>query len=315
MTESIINDRLGVRRMLADRGITADTGSAFAERIASRSGSAFAERIASRSGSAFAERIASRSGSAFAERIASRSGSAFAERVASRLGSTFAGYIMDASGVLFAGRMIAEHTGFGAYYAMGTELVFYKERQGGTPGKSLYELLLRFYMTWQNYVKTGQKFYAGRDTLAQAIVKKLERRLGEKSGRDQRVPMYRELTVFRNIASIFVNRGSRPDLAKKAERELVKILSREFYEGGHVREHRENKVYKKQENRQEIVSTKRMIGTLEEQLKLQKTVVTELERKVRSFESPPQLNMNKIAGEVMRQMEREMHLERLRRGL
>ena len=58
-----------------------------------------------------------------------------------------------------------------------------------------------------------------------------------------------------------------------------------------------------------------MVGVLEERVKLQETILTELRRKIVAAASVPDADIKKITGEVVKQMEREMHLERLRRGL
>lgn len=202
----------------------------------------------------------------------------------------------------FAERIIENHTAFCAYRMTGTPLVLFRQRPTASSEPSVYNLLLRFHMTWQNIatwqnvvpwqniVRTGQRLISGREA-------------------------QKELTVFRNIATIFVNRGSRPDLAKKAERELVRTLSAEFYERGRGRTQKEKTAVKKREATEEIVGAKRIVSTLEEQMRVQKTVIAELQKKVSAAPSAPELNMNRLTEEVMKRMEREMRLERLRRGL
>lgn len=202
----------------------------------------------------------------------------------------------------FAERIIENHTAFCAYRMTGAPLVLFRQRPAASSKKSVYNLLLRFHMTWQNVVswqniatwqnvvQTGQRLISGREA-------------------------QKELTVFRNIATIFVNRGSRPDLAKKAERELVRTLSTEFYERARGRTQKENTAVKKREATEEIVGAKRIVSTLEEQMRVQKTVIAELQKKVSAAPSAPELNMNRLTEEVMKRMEREMRLERLRRGL
>lgn len=202
----------------------------------------------------------------------------------------------------FAERIIENHTAFCAYRMTGAPLVLFRQRQAASSKKSVYNLLLRFHMTWQsivswqniatwqNVVQTGQRLISGREA-------------------------QKELTVFRNIATIFVNRGSRPDLAKKAERELVRTLSTEFYERGRGRTQKQNTAVKKREATEELAGAKRIVSTLEEQMRVQKTVIAELQKKVSAAPNAPELNMSRLTEEVMKRMEREMRLERLRRGL
>ncbi len=278
---------------------------------------AFAKRMMSRSGSGFVERIAERSGSGFAERIAGRPGSGFAERIAGRAGNAFAQKVMDSCGVLFAGRIIAAHTQLGVCAAADSQLVLLKRQAAPSAESVMYRFLLRLSVMWQSALHNERKFYGKRAAEMQSLMKKLERRAGEPAGHRGLIPAYRELAVFHNIASVFVNRGSRPDLAKKAERELVKILSTEYFEGGRdrEREHRERMVNKKQAVREEFAGTKRIVRTLEEQIREQRTLIDELQHRVLAAPRQPEPDMNKITGEVMKRMEREMHLERLRRGL
>lgn len=364
----------------------------------------------------------------------------------------------------FAGRIMAKYTQFGSYATRSERLIFLAPRRerANTPKKtesppvlSTYRLLLRFYMTWQNYARSGLRF-------------------SDKISRS-----YNQYAAFWNIAAIFENRGRRPDLAKKAERELLRMLSAEFYTWNHdrqkkeveqsvsqhmknrqmresetlrrleryvtrrnlitgqalsaqidiwkseilytylsilekeqtlsvlrpqgmvqmenlVREHvskpsaknmekqqrtlyrtarylmrdysriteknrfmqtyrksvekktadefyaelifrrehtksgkeytdsggqnrmggeRRAQILRTQSYQEELGSTKRMVGMLEEQMKLQETILTELRQKIAANVNVPETNIKKITGEVMRQMEREMHLERLRRGL
>lgn len=208
----------------------------------------------------------------------------------------------------FAERIIENHTAFCAYRMTGAPLVLFRQRPASSSKKSVYNLLLRFHMTWhnilpwqnvvpwqsivswQNVVQTGQRLISGREA-------------------------QKELTVFRNIATIFVNRGSRPDLAKKAERELVRTLSTEFYERGRGRTQKQNTAVKKREATEEIAGARRIVSSLEEQMRVQKTVIAELQKKVSAAPNAPELNMNRLTEEVMKRMEREMRLERLRRGL
>lgn len=215
----------------------------------------------------------------------------------------------------FADRIIAKYTQFGIYRDRDADLVFFvpdRRRESGkkesspAPAASSYGLLFRFYMTWQNY---------------------------RKNDRD-----YKEYAVFRNVASIFENKSSRPDAAKKAERELLRMLSSDFYEELIFRRERRERtagpkkqaaggdesrsaafaraqIRQTQSWKEELGSTKHMVGVLEERVKLQETILTELRRKIVTAASVPDADIKKITGEVVKQMEREMHLERLRRGL
>lgn len=220
----------------------------------------------------------------------------------------------------FADRIMTKYTRFGSYRGRETGLVLFGARQrktveirkvSTTPAVSLYKLLLRFYMTWQNYVRSGQRISVSRD-------------ISDKTSRS-----YKEYAAFWNIATIFTNRGSRPDLAKKAERELLRMLSFEFYEEMIPRRwrrengesqtlipgDRQEELRRMQNCQRELGSTKRMVGMLEEQIKVQETILTELRQKMLVPGYVPETNIKKITGEVIKQMDREMHLERLRQGM
>ncbi|MCM1284018.1 MAG: hypothetical protein NC242_10375 [Roseburia sp.] len=194
----------------------------------------------------------------------------------------------------FAGNIIKKYTAFGRPES-GASLVFLESGQKPQTVKSSYELLLTFYNTWQNYVKSGAKFSFNWNMAAQLLTKGIKRRLT-----DQR------LLVFGSITDIFVNRGSRPDLAKKAERELVKILSSEFYKMDGRRQERQI---------EKLAGTKHFVSAIERRVKIQESVIAELRQKITALTNFPESSIRKITGQVMRQMEQEMHLERLRRGI
>lgn len=92
-------------------------------------------------------------------------------------------------------------------------------------------------------------------------------------------------SVYRYISTIFENRQTQPDKAKKAEKKLVRILADDFFE------------------RTETVH----------QLREQKQTLREL-RKTEKKTPPPQIDIDKITAKVMKKMEWELHVERLRRG-
>ncbi|MCM1106289.1 MAG: hypothetical protein NC355_05015 [Blautia sp.] len=194
----------------------------------------------------------------------------------------------------FAGSIIKRYTDFGRA-GFDISLVFLAPKKRPQAVKSSYELLLTFYNTWQNYVKSGAMLSFNWSMAAQRITKGIERRLTD-----------RRFLVLGSIADIFVNRGSRPDLAKKAERELVKILSSEFYEMDGRRQERQI---------EKLTGTKHFISAIERQVKLQESVIAELRQKITDSTSLSESSIRKITGRVMRQMEQEMHLERLRRGI
>ncbi len=92
-------------------------------------------------------------------------------------------------------------------------------------------------------------------------------------------------SVYHYISTIFENRGTQPDKAKKAEQKLVRILADDFFE------------------RTETVS----------HIKEQREIIKELRRKEVNTPPPP-IDIDKVAAKVMKKMEQELHLERLRRG-
>lgn len=385
---------------------------------------------------------------------------------------------------MFAGRIMAKYTRPGSSEGRNERLVFLTLRRepANTSGRmespsvwSTYQLLLRFYMTWQNYVRSGQRFLVNWNLIAETLAKNIHMEYRFRNNKISR--SYNQYAAFWNIAEIFENRGRRPDLAKKAERELLRMLSGEFYRWNSDRQRKEiersvshhiksrqmreretlqrleqyvtrrnlitgqalstqidiwkseilytclsilekeqtlsilrpqgmvqmenlvrehvsepsakhmekqrrtlyrtarylmrdyNRITEKsrfietyrksvqekaadefsaelifrrahtetqkesadgskrlsgeqqfqirrtQSYQEELGNTKRMVGMLEEQMKVQETILAELRRKLVATVSTPEANIKKITGEVMRQMEREMHLERLRRGL
>lgn len=242
----------------------------------------------------------------------------------------------------FADKIMKKYMRFGIREERSERLVFlllHRERTNpvkkaeSLPASSTYQLLLRFYMTWQNYVRSGQRFSISQNLIEQILKRNKNREYYFKN--DEISRSYNQYAVFWNIASIFENRGRRPDLAKKAERELIRTLSTEFYtemvlrrkhadigkeytDSGKEKQtagERQAQIRRIQRYQEELGSTKRVVGMLEEQMKLQETILTELRQKIITTVPVPDTNVKKITGEVMKQMEREMHLERLRRGL
>lgn len=266
----------------------------------------FAERVRKRREDGFAGRGSRRlgRGETFAERVRRRGGrlNAASERWKERDGSAF------------ADRVMARGVSFGTSGYTGTILIFLKQQSSSSSDQHLYQLLLRLNQTWQNRIVSKQERTVYRDALALSIVKRLERFLKPKEAWRGQLSVGKELTVFRDIATIFVNRGSRPDLAKKAERDLVKVLSRAYYENNPERQTKEDHIYQRQITHEELVTTKRTVADLEEQVKKQSTLLFQLQKNVETAIQVPEPDMGKITGEVMKRMEREMHLERLRRG-
>ena len=196
----------------------------------------------------------------------------------------------------------------------GSIIILLNNQSSFSSENHFYQLLMRLNQTWQNRIVSKQDHAAYRDALTLSIVKRLERALKPKEAWRGQLSVGKELTVFRNIATIFVNRASRPDLAKKAERELVKVLSRAYYENQPERQNKEDHIFRRQITHEELVMTKRTVTDLEEQVKKQRALLLQLQKNVETAVQAPEPDLGKLTGEVMRRMEREVHLERLRRG-
>lgn len=252
---------------------------------------------------AFVRRIRKRSKNSSVRRIFEQHDDAFAERILNRFSMRSAAHIF------------GEAPLSGAFGFSEAPLIFLKRHPKTSTDNFVYQLLLRMNRTWQSIQVRKEKAAAAyRDALVQSIVKRMERIVKPEGGWHKQPAVQKELTVFRDIATIFVNRGSRPDLAKKAERELVKILSREYRENHPERKISEDHIYQRQITHEELVTTRRTVAGLEEQINRQKTLLLQLQKRMETAIPVPEPDIGKLTGEVMRRMEREMHLERLRRG-
>ncbi|MCM1103331.1 MAG: hypothetical protein NC409_04415 [Clostridium sp.] len=227
----------------------------------------------------------------------------------------FAERILNGPGAAFAARIRKHWLPSGAEIFPETPRVLFKPRRAASSDQYFYQLLLRLNRAWQKEQAWKAKSTARREAFAQSIVKRMERFVIRTKAEWSGTPlMQKELTVFRDIAAIFVHRGSRPDLAKKAERDLVKILNREYREHDPPRNTGEAPVYQRRTAHEELVTTKRTLAGVEEQLNRQKTLLLQLQKSMETAIRTPEPDMGKLTDEVMKRMEREMHLERLRRG-
>lgn len=226
----------------------------------------------------------------------------------------FAERILNGPGIAFAARIRKHWLPSGAEIFPETPRVLFKPRRAASSNQYFYQLLLRLNRVWQEERAWKAKSAARRDAFARNIVKRMERLVRTKEEWHGTPLVQKELTVFRDIATIFVHRGSRPDLAKKAERDLVKILNREYRERDRSRRTEEAPVYQRKVTHEELVTTKRTLAGVEEQLNRQKTLLLQLQKSMETAIRTPEPDMGKLTDEVMKRMEREMHLERLRRG-
>ena len=230
-----------------------------------------------------------------------------------RTSEAFARHIMDGSVMWSEARMRGYGISPATDFFSGTPFVFLKQQGRTSADNHYYRLLLRL----ERFL-TNRKILNPEESAKQIIQKSL-RNAGfffkSKDAWHEQHTVQKELTVFRNIATIFVNRGSRPDLAKKAERELVKILSRAYHENNPEKQKKETHIYQRQITHEELVMTRRTVTELEEQVKKHKTLLFQLQKNIESAQTAPEPDLSRIAGEVMKRMEREMHLERLRRGI
>ncbi|MBD5469528.1 MAG: hypothetical protein HDR21_15490 [Lachnospiraceae bacterium] len=238
----------------------------------------------------FAERVRKRHEGRFAGSASRRIGfrETFAERVRRKSGrvNAAAGWRKERGGSSFAERVMARGVSFDTSGLSGTIIILLKKQSSSSSENHFYQLLLR-----------------------------LERVLKPKEAWRGLLSVQKELTVFRDIATIFVNRASRPDLAKKAERELVKVLSRAYYENHPERQKKEDHIFQRRITHEELVMTKRTVTDLEEQVKKQRALLFQLQKNVETAVQAPEPDVGKLTGEIMKRMEREMHLERLRRGI
>ena len=65
----------------------------------------------------------------------------------------------------------------------------------------------------------------------------------------------------------------------------------------------------------ELEETRRMVKTLNEKLEIQEKLMTELKKGNAQTKIPPQINVNHLTRQVMKKMEEELRLEKMRRGL
>lgn len=275
----------------------------------------FAEKLAIRGAAGFAARRTTRMEKGPAARAKKRTEDGLASDIRIRRGELFIKRIQNRGGALFAAHILKRRPSFADGGFHGTVLVYKRGPSFCTNMNNVQKMFMQFRTTWNQSVLSEQKRMICQNALAKGIAERLTRYVKPVKVWHGRLPVEKELTVFRDIASIFVNRGSRPDLAKKAERDLVKILSREFYENDPAGKIKNTTLYTQKNVQEELVTTRRTVMTLEEQVKQQKTLLTELTRKIETNVKPPEWDVGKMTSEVMKRMEREMHVERLRRGL
>lgn len=275
----------------------------------------FAEKLTSRGAAGFAGHRKTCMEKGPAARAKKRTENGLAAGICIRNGEVFVKRIQNRGGALFAAHILKRRPSFdeGGFY--GTVLVHKREPSFCKNMNSVQKIFMQFRATWNYSALSEQKRLICQKALAQSIAERLTRYVKPVKMWHGGLHVEKELTVFRDIASIFVNRGSRPDLAKKAERDLVKILSREFYENDPDGKIKNTTLYTQKNVQEELVTTRRTVVTLEEQMKQQKTLLTELTRKIETSMKPPEWDVGKMTSEVMKRMEREMHVERLRRGL
>lgn len=120
----------------------------------------------------------------------------------------------------------------------------------------------------------------------------------------------RNFDLYYNIASIFENRERQPDLARKTERKLIRILADDFY--GRMPE--QSHILKKQTRQEEeLRKTRHLLTSLTERLTVQETVLNELRHNRLTVSLSPEV-ITRITKEVVKKMEWELHLEKIRRG-
>lgn len=78
----------------------------------------------------------------------------------------------------------------------------------------------------------------------------------------------------------------------------------------------QTQILKKQSSQEEeLRQTKQLVGTLNQRIEMHDTVIKELKKTTLEGEKLPAENVNRIAKEVIKKMEGELRLEKLRRGL
>ena len=129
----------------------------------------------------------------------------------------------------------------------------------------------------------------------------------------------KELQAFHCISTIFENRERQPDVARKAERKLIRILSEDFYDRNPVIQRAvsgERMFYRweRKAAEAEAEKTKNLVENMEERLLLQEKLIKELKETETVPAALPKGWMDGVTKEVMKKMERELHLEKMRRG-
>ena len=130
----------------------------------------------------------------------------------------------------------------------------------------------------------------------------------------------RELRAFHCISTIFENRETQPDTARKAEQKLIRILSKDFYDRNPIIQRAvsgEQMSYRRERRAAEAEAsmTKNLAESMEERLLLQEKMIKELKQTKTAPGALPKGWLEKVTKEVMKKMERELRLERVRRGL
>ncbi len=146
--------------------------------------------------------------------------------------------------------------------------------------------------------------------LHQSITDDLKRHLSHPLPRGVWQAERKKLDLYYNIASIFENRERQPDIARKTEQKLIRILADDFY--GRMPE--QSHILKKQTRQEEeLRKTRQLVTSLTERLTVQENVLSELKHTRLAVSLSPEV-ITRITKEVVKKMEWELHLEKIRRG-
>ncbi len=146
--------------------------------------------------------------------------------------------------------------------------------------------------------------------LGQSITDEMKRHLSHPLPRGIWQTGEKKFDLYYNIASIFENRERQPDIARKTEQKLIRILADDFY--GRLPE--QSPILRKQTRQEEeLIKTRQLVTSLTERLTLQENVLSELKHNRLTLNLSPEV-ITRITKEVVKKMEWELHLEKIRRG-
>lgn len=224
----------------------------------------------------------------------------------------------------FAEQIINKYRKFGRYNFYSSSLVFARDVMQPF---AFYERVIR---ETSRILRTSVLLQTDRILLSrlkeqtkQIFMNRLPQETGRLPGEHAK-----NFSLYHNITTIFENRDRQPDLARKAERKLIRILSEDFFGRTEMINRFRDAVFPPQQERSRILEnrilrrketerTEERFENITNRLTVQEKILKELRETRRITDlnaAPPPVSVDGIVKEVIKKMNRELHVEKLRRG-